>query len=191
MNYKFLIHIALLLISSPAKAWEEICQRIDIREVSFEYVYPMIGFAALSSFIGAVWEHGWSNAEDYQYAMMQCAAVVVSLFGAYFLSAYLINQVRIKKLAQRDDMLLSQQFTGYSMTVVFLLQILTGLLPDLGIISVLLQFYTIYLVWEGTGKLLDIEEEKRTAFTVIASAIILVCPPLLRYVFDKLNFILN
>ena len=191
MNYKFLIHIALLLISSPAKAWEEIRQRTDIRDVSFEYVYPMIGFGALSVFIGSLWGHGWSNAEDYQYAMMQCAAVVVSLFGAYFLSAYLINQMRVKKLNQRDDMLLSQQFAGYSMTVVFLLQILTGLLPDLGIISVLLQFYTIYLVWEGTDKLLDIEEERRTAFTVIASAIILVCPPLLRKIFDILNTILN
>ena len=181
----------MLLISSPAKAWEEIRQRTDIREVSFEYVYPMIGFAALSVFIGSVWEHGWSNAGDYQYAMTQCAAVVISLFGAYFLSAYFINQVRIKKIGQRDDMLLSQQFTGYSMTVIFLLQILTGLLPDLGIISSLLQFYTIYLVWEGSGKLLDMEEEKRTTFTVIASAIILVCPPLLRLVFDKLNIILN
>ena len=191
MNYKFLIHIALLLISSPAKAWEEIRQRTDIREVSFEYVYPMIGFGALSVFIGSLWEHGWSNAEDYQYAMMQCAAVVISLFGAYFLSAYLINQVRIKKLAQRDDMLLSLQFVGYSMTVIFLLQIVTGLLPDLGIISLLLQFYTIYIVWEGTDKLLDLVDEKRTSLTVIASAIILVCPHLLRFVYDKLNIILN
>ena len=54
----------MLLISSPARAWEEIRLRKDIREVSFEYVYPMIGFAALSVFIGSIVERGWSNAAD-------------------------------------------------------------------------------------------------------------------------------
>ena len=191
MDYKFLVHIAMLLISSPARAWEEIRLRKDIREVSFEYVYPMIGFAALSVFIGSIWERGWGSAEDYQYAMMQCAAVVVSLFGGYFLSAYLINKLRIQVVGQRDDILLSQQFAGYSMTVIFLLKILTGILPDLGIISMMLQFYIIYLVWEGSDKLLDVPEEKRTAFTVFSSVILLVCPSLLHLIFDKLNILLN
>lgn len=191
MDYKFLIHIVMLLISSPARAWEEIRLRTDIRAVSFEYVYPMIGFAGLSVFIGSIWERGWSSAEDYQYAMMQCAGVVVSLFGAYFLSAFLINRVGVKMIGQRDDMLLSQQFAGYGMTVIFLLQILTGLLPDLGIISMMLQFYTVYLVWEGTDKLLDVAVDKRATLTVIASAILLICPSLLHFVFEKLNIILN
>ena len=179
------------MISNPAKAWEEVRMRPNIREVSFEYVYPMIGFSAFAVFIGSIFERGWGNAEDYQYAMMQCAAVVVSLFGAYFLSSYLINLVRIRVLEQRDDILLSQQFTGYSMTVTFLLQILTGILPDLGIISMMLQFYVIYLVWEGSEKLLDVREDKRTALTILASLILLVCPSLIRLVFDKLNIFLN
>ena len=191
MDYKYILHIAMLLISSPAKAWEEIRLRKNIREVSFEYVYPMIGLGALSVFIGSVVERGWASAEDYQYAMMQCAGVVVALFGSYFLSAYLINRVRVQMLSQRDDILLSQQFTGYAMTVTFLLQILTGILPDLGIISMMLQFYVIYLVWEGSDKLLDVAEDKRTVFTVISTVILLVCPWLLRFVFDKLNILLN
>lgn len=191
MDYKFLLHIVFLMISNPAKAWEEIRMRPNIREVSFEYVYPMIGFSALAVFLGSIFERGWGSAEDYQYAMMHCAAVVVSLFGAYFLSAYLINKVRMRLLDERDDILLSQQFTGYSMTVIFLLQILTGVLPDLGIISMLLQFYIIYIVWEGSEKLLDVKDDKRTALTIIASVILLVCPPLIRFVFDKLNIFLN
>ena len=181
----------MLLISSPAKAWEEIRLRKDIREVSFEYVYPMIGLATLSVFIGSIVERGWASAEDYRYAMTQCAGVVVALFGGYFLSAYLINRVRVQMLSQRDDILLSQQFAGYAMTVTFLLQILTGILPDLGIISMMLQFYVIYLVWEGSDKLLEVAEDKRTVYTVISTVILMVCPWLLRFVFDKLNIILN
>ena len=97
----------------------------------------------------------------------------------------------MRLLEQRDDILLSQQFAGYSMTVTFLLQILTGILPDLGIISILLQFYIIYLVWEGSEYLLAVTEEKRTVLTVIASIILLVCPPLIRFVFDQLNILLD
>ena len=191
MDYKYILHIAMLLISSPAKAWEEIRLRKDIREVSFEYVYPMIGLGAMAVFVGAIWERGWGSAEDYQYAMMQCAGVVVGLFGGYFLSAYLINRIRVQMLSQRDDLLLSQQFAGYSMTVAFLLQIITAILPDLGIISMMLQFYVVYLVWEGSDKLLNVAEDKRTTFTVISSVILLVCPWLLHFVFDKLNILLN
>ena len=179
------------MISNPAKAWEEVRLRPNIREVSFDYVYPMIGFSALAVFLGSIFERGWGSAEDYQYAMMNCAAVVVSLFGAFFLSSYLINLVRMRLLEQRDDILLSQQFAGYSMTVTFMLQILTGILPDLGIISILLQFYIIYLVWEGSENLLAVTEEKRTVLTVIASIVLLVCPPLIRFVFDQLNILLD
>jgi hypothetical protein len=97
----------------------------------------------------------------------------------------------MRLLEQRDDILLSQQFVGYCMTVTFLLQILTGILPNMGIISILLQFYVIYLVWEGSEKLLDVTEDKRTALTIIASVILLVCPPMIRFVFDQLNILLN
>ena len=47
------------------------------------------------------------------------------------------------------NMPLVQQFAGYALVVPFLLQIVTGLLPDFRIIAWLLQFYIVYVVWEG------------------------------------------
>ena len=40
------------LISSPAKAWEEIGKEEDRRKVLGAFVYPMIGLCGLSVFIG-------------------------------------------------------------------------------------------------------------------------------------------
>ena len=54
MNYKALFQIAMSLISSPAKAWEEI-RLEDRRAVLTVFVYPMIGLCGLSVFIGALW----------------------------------------------------------------------------------------------------------------------------------------
>ena len=151
MNYKDLFHIAILLISSPARAWEEISLE-DRRKVFTTFVYPMIGLCGLSVFIGSLMKMGWDGPQSFQYAMTQCCAVAVSLFGGYFLAAYLINGLRVRMFMLDSDIPLAQQFAGYALVVVFMLRIVIGILPDFGIMALLLQFYIVYVVWEGSKK---------------------------------------
>ncbi|CDB10334.1 putative uncharacterized protein [Bacteroides sp. CAG:633] len=191
MNYKSLFHTALLLISSPARAWEEIRLEEDRRTVFTAFVYPMIGLCGLSVFIGSLLLKGWSGPESFQYAMTQCCAVAVSLFGGYFLAAYLINALRVRLFMQDDDINLTRQFAGYAMVVPFLLQIIIGVLPDFNIIAMLLQFYIVYVVWEGSRSLMEVEEKDRLRFTVISSILLIVCPTVIQLLFNKLTLLLN
>lgn len=191
MNYKSLFHTALLLISSPARAWEEIRLEEDRRKVFTAFVYPMIGLCGLSVFIGSLLLKGWSGPESFQYAMTQCCAVAVSLFGGYFLAAYLINALRVRLFMQDDDINLTRQFAGYAMVVPFLLQIIIGVLPDFNIIAMLLQFYIVYVVWEGSRSLMEVEEKDRLRFTVISSILLIVCPAVIQLLFNKLTLLLN
>lgn len=191
MNYKSLFHTALLLISSPARAWEEIRLEEDRRTVFTAFVYPMIGLCGLSVFIGSLLLKGWSGPESFQYAMTQCCAVAVSLFGGYFLAAYLINTLRVHLFMQDDDINLTRQFAGYALVVPFLLQIIIGVLPDFHIIAMLLQFYIVYVVWEGSRSLMEVEEKDRLRFTVIASILLIVCPEVIQLLFNKLTLLLN
>lgn len=191
MNYKSLFHTALLLISSPARAWEEIRLEEDRRTVFTAFVYPMIGLCGLSVFIGSLLLKGWSGPKSFQYAMTQCCAVAVSLFGGYFLAAYLINALRVRLFMQDDDINLTRQFAGYAMVVPFLLQIIIGVLPDFNIIAMLLQFYIVYVVWEGSRSLMEVEEKDRLRFTVISSILLIVCPAVIQLLFNKLTLLLN
>ena len=191
MNYNSLFHTALLLISSPARAWEEIRLEEDRRTVFTAFVYPMIGLCGLSVFIGSLLLKGWSGPESFQYAMTQCCAVAVSLFGGYFLAAYLINALRVRLFMQDDDINLTRQFAGYAMVVPFLLQIIIGVLPDFNIIAMLLQFYIVYVVWEGSRSLMEVEEKDRLRFTVISSILLIVCPAVIQLLFNKLTLLLN
>ena len=191
MNYKSLFHTALLLISSPARAWEEIRLEEDRRTVFTAFVYPMIGLCGLSVFIGSLLLKGWSGPESFQYAMTQCCAVAVSLFGGYFLAAYLINALRVRLFMQDDDINLTRQFAGYAMVVPFLLQIIIGVLPDFNIIAMLLQFYIVYVVWKGSRSLMEVEEKDRLRFTVISSILLIVCPAVIQLLFNKLTLLLN
>ena len=191
MNYKSLFHTALLLISSPARAWEEIRLEEDRRKVFTAFVYPMIGLCGLSVFIGSLLLKGWGGPESFQYAMTQCCAVAVSLFGGYFLAAYLINALRVHMLMQEDDINLARQFAGYAMVVPFVLQIIIGVLPDFNIIAMLLQFYIAYVVWEGSRSLMEVEEKDRLRFTIVASILLILCPAVIQMLFNKLTVLLN
>ena len=63
------------LISSPAKAWEEISMEEDRRKVFMAFVYPMIGLCGLSVFIGSLLTNGWGGPQSFQIAMTNCCAV--------------------------------------------------------------------------------------------------------------------
>jgi len=191
LNYKELFKIALILISSPAKAWEEICLHEDTRRVFTEFVYPMIGLCGLSVFAGSLFANGWGGPQSFQIAMTQCCAVAVALFGGYFLAAYAINYLGVRLFGMDNDVLLAQQLAGYSMVVTFLINIVVGLLPDFTVIGWLLQFYLIYIVWEGVPALMLVDEKKRLKFTIIASALLIFCPTIIQVVFNKLIVILN
>ncbi len=191
MDYKELIHITLRLISSPAQAWEEIRLEEDRRKVFTAFVYPMIGLCGLSVFIGSLLTMGWGGPQSFQYAMTRCCAVAVALFGGYFLAAYLINVMGVRWMRIPDQLPLVQQFAGYALVVVFLLRIVLGILPDFQIIAMLLQFYTVYIVWEGSARLLRVTDANRLRYTLMTSVVLIVCPMLIEWIFNELTVVLN
>ena len=91
----------------------------------------------------------------------------------------------------RSDIPLAQQFAGYALVVSFLLQIVTGLLPDFRIIAWLLQFYIVYVVWEGVPILMGVEEKQRLKYTLLSSVLLILCPAVIQIVFNRLTAILN
>ncbi|GAE16256.1 hypothetical protein JCM6292_2658 [Bacteroides pyogenes JCM 6292] len=87
--------------------------------------------------------------------------------------------------------MLTQQFAGYSLVVLFLLQIITGLLPSFRIIAWLLQFYIVYVVWEGAPIVMKVKENDRLKYTLLSSALLILCPAAIEFVFNKLTTLLN
>lgn len=190
MNYKELFNRVLLLISSPARAWEEISCEADKRKVLSAFVYPLIGFCGLSVFIGCFIGNTAEANDAFQVAMTKCCATFVSLFGGFFLSSYLANLLGQKLWGRDNQFELCQQFVGYAMVVTFVLQIVSGLFA-IFILQWILQFYTIYVVYEGSRVLMNVEEKDTTKYSLVISVLIIVCPVLISAVFNELSMILN
>ena len=189
MNYKELFNRTVLLISSPAKAWAEIEKEDNRKKVLGEFVYPMIGLCGLSVFLGT-FIGNTEGVSAFQVAMTRCCAIFVALFGGFFLSSYLTNLLGQKLLAREEEMELNQQFVGYAMVVTFALDIITGLF-SISILRWILQFYTVFVVYEGARSLMQVKEKDLTRYSLIAALIIIVSPTLIAVVFDKLSLILN
>jgi len=189
LDYKDLFNRAVLLISSPAKAWADIKNESDSRKVMSEFVYPMIGLCGLSVFIGT-FIGNTAGASAFHIAMTRCCATFVSLFGGFFLAAYLTNFLGKRMLVRGEELELNQQFVGYAMVVTFLLDAISGLFA-ISLLHWIFQFYTVFVVYEGARTLMDVEEKDLTRYSLIASLIIIVCPSLIATVFDKLSLILN
>ena len=126
LNYKELFNRAVLLLSNPAKAWEEIANESNQNKVMSEFVYPMIGLCGLSVFIGT-FIGNTAGVSAFQIAMTRCCATFVSLFGGFFLASYLVNLLGKNTLGREDEKELNQQFVGYAMVVTFALDIIGGL----------------------------------------------------------------
>lgn len=185
MNYKDLFNRATSLISSPTKAWEEISLEGDRRRVLEGFVYPMVGLCALSVFLGTLFVGDW-GIDSLQAALRNCCVEASALFVGYLIAAFGMDFLRVKMLRTDTDMPLMKQFAGYAMVVVFIIQIIDGVLPDMTLIGWMVQFYIVYVVWEGLPVMMPVEEPLRLRLTICFSALLLVCPAVVQVLFNKI-----
>lgn len=185
MDYRSLFNRIVLLLSNPAKAWEEIkCE--DGQRLLSGFVYPLIAFCGLAMFIGMLFGNGVEEF-NLQLVLTKCCGVFISLFGGFFLASYLVNYYGERFLGRpHDDRENCRKLVGYSMVVLFVLEILFGLFSSFFILRWILQFYLVYIVWEGAKSLMNIEEERLLPYTIISSLVILASPAVIDFIFNQL-----
>ena len=189
MNYKELFRKTWLLSSAPYKAWEEILHEKEEESTNVQggYVYPMIALCGVADFLGTFFDKGVDNS-NLHLMLVGCCSIIVSLFGGFFLSVYLI-EIYGRRFAGRplDEREIVMRLVGYSMSILFVLGIFEGLFPSFLILKWIFQFYLVYLVWEGSKVLLQISEERLLSYTLVVSIIILLSPVLIGGLFEWIS----
>ena len=186
MNYKELFSRLFSLIASPKKAWVEISTESPRRDVMASFVYPLIALCGLAVLLSTLISDGLQRSV-YQTALMEMCSYCVALFGGFFLAAWLFDTLRQKYLGHAPDMPSSQFFVGYAMGAIFVADILTILLPQLFIFKWVLQFYTLYIVWEGSDVFFTIDENKRLPFTALTTLAVVFSSTIIRILFNTLS----
>jgi hypothetical protein len=176
----------MLLISSPAKAWEEILVEEDKQNnVQIGFVYPSIGLCGLAVFLGSIsLEYAQMQLQG---AMTKTCSAVIALFGGFFLASFLVEIFSRHYLKREVSRVEVQQLVGYSMGILFILIFFSGLFRGFFILRWILQFYTLWVVWEGANRLMKVAEERRLAYTIVVTLILLLSPWILECLFTQLS----
>ena len=189
VNYKILFQKVASILAAPARSWSVIAEYGQGRTVMNEYVYPLIGLCGLCEFVGTFIGKELSSVMV-QVALTRGCAVAGALFGGFFLAVSLLEHFTRYWYGWKGDTDRMQLFVGYAMTVTYVLTMVSGLMPIV-LLHWVLQLYTLVLVFEGARRLIGIRENRLTSYTVWASLILIACPVVIKYIFNKLSVILN
>lgn len=191
MDYKKLLARTIAILVSPEKAWTEIKAEEESVSVQSSFVYPMIALCGTAMFVGLLFANG-VDVFNLQLMLTKCCGLFVSLLGGFFLSAYLLGHYGHRYPdTPMNNTTKCQQLVGYSMCVIFVLSIFSGLFPSFFILRWILQFYLVYIVWEGSRVLMEAPDNHRLSYTIVASAIMLVSPIVLSKLFALMSNMVN
>lgn len=175
---KIILDHLLLLIFAPAKGWKRIVRENKPEAViRSNFVFPLIGLVALSSFLGLVFTEGL------QIALKAACVSFVSYFMSFFVTSFLVNEI-VPRFGIEKNMPRMQIFVGFSSCILYVLNIIIELrfLPEFFFLQIFV-LYTLYVVWESVGTYFkEITEEVRTPFTLLLSFLILLSPILIKKV---------
>ena len=187
--YKEIFKLVVAIISQPGKAWDILTKKEEKDdEFLSRFVYPLIGFVTVAAFLGVLFTR---KEFDVELALKSSIRTLVAAFGGFYLASYLLNELWQGLFKREKDMKLCQRFVGYSSSLMFALNIVLMLLPEFFFLRIFV-LYTFYIVWEGAGPYMQVEEKIRLKFVGIATGLILLTPWLIEvilsmlvYVFDK------
>lgn len=171
--YKEILKSVIAIISQPAKAWEMLAWKEEKGdEFLSRFIYPLIGLVTVAAFLGVLFTR---KEFDVELALKSSIKTLVSAFGGFYLGAYLLNEAWLGLFKREKDMKLCQRFVGYSSSLMFTLNIVLMLLPEFFFLRIFI-LYTFYIVWEGAGPYMQVEEKERLKFAGITTVIILLTP---------------
>ena len=143
--FKDLFNTTVSLIFKPSEAWKVLSEkRTDDNEKFLSgFVYPFIGLITIAAFLGVLFTR---KEFDIQIALKAAILALLSVFGGFFLATYWVNELWRVVFKRDKNIKLCQTFVGYSLALMFSLNILLSLLPEFFFLRFFV-LYTIYIVW--------------------------------------------
>ena len=168
MQYKQLFTRTKNILRSPRTEWEKIkTEEFNSQQVLNDFILPMAGLCALSAFLGILFQGlGFEKA---------LVSVIISLgksFGGVYFSFFVLQEIA-KFFGLQRSKTSFMQLAGYSYVVIFVVDIIANLIPELFFFN-FLKIYIFYIVWEASEVLFLVEEKKRTGFVISVSFLILL-----------------
>ncbi|MBN1463332.1 MAG: hypothetical protein JXQ69_08805 [Paludibacteraceae bacterium] len=174
MNIVAIIKQTFDIIVSPNNAWEKLAVDSDnTTKKDYYYFYTLLVINILSAFIGGLFEGEKINfVAAFLRAILWGTALYASFWAIYFLLTEFLYKRNNLTIAKQTSI----RLINYSFALVLSINCITYLFPDLFFIKIAL-IYTLFIVWEGVGKMISVlNENERSNFVLFLSGSIILIP---------------
>lgn len=165
----------VLLMTDPIRAWRYFGRKSSYKGMLVDFLYPMILLVCIAVFLGTLFGYSF-DAERIYSAVINMIVSFVTILCSYHLISFLVARITPRFVGAEPQRHCTDKLTCYSMSVVLVIEFFLALFPNFRIIAWIAQFYTVKIVWDGVEVLLPIPENKRLAYTMAVSMMILILP---------------
>lgn len=169
---KFMFSRAWDLLFSTKQTWENIkTENKGAKDIRKFYVFPWIIICILVSFFAALIS---ADIHPFEKAFVDLIITSLALFGGYFLTNKICFRYFSKEYPNTSSDTV-ETVIAYSFTTIFLLQLVISIFSSLFFLQIF-SIHVAYLVWEGSGIVFKIEEEKKGNIVLVFTLAIIFIP---------------
>lgn len=183
MNLSFILKRSKNIILQPEQEWSVILDEDhSIAEISKGFVLPLVTTGAITKFMGLFL---FGGAHHFFSSLIYSLSFFVSVYGAYYLSSQLADQLA-PSFGTISSKLMAHKMIAYSLIPVYWSGILANLFPESLFFLKILYFYSIILVWQSSGFLINIPESKKLGFVAIMIVVLFLIIEAINQIFINL-----
>jgi len=191
MEFKFLAKSITEIILDPVKAWDTInSESRPVSYINFNLFLPLIIIVSISAFLGSLLfiNTGLLKTFSILAGIKYLLLYLVVINGTSFMVTKAAGALNVAM-----NFNLSFKLVMYSSVPFILCQAVSRLFESFIFINIL-AFYGLYIMWTGTGKMLNLQENKKLhlllATTIIFLLSFFITDWFLNRVFDKLFYVI-
>ncbi|MCK9299993.1 MAG: YIP1 family protein [Bacteroidales bacterium] len=174
------------IITAPAAAWTEITEETaENKPYLSAYFYPLLAMVGIAAFLNP-FIHAQENFRiELGQGIQTFIRVFTAYFASYFLSSLVLDRLFVRWLGMDADKVKAEKLSVYALTPLLLVRIFTFLIKDLFFLYIFV-VYTVFIVWEASGRLYVMPNKQRGRFTALTTLVLLLSPVLIEFILIKL-----
>ena len=180
MDFKESLKRFWMLVSDTSDTWSRLASQTgNTKAEDFRFLYSLLAINAISALAGYALNG---------HSAISCILNAIFSPTAFYATVWILFIV-VKRLNSNDNAEAESGVTSsaifrfiiYSSALNIVLNSFMLIFPGLFFLWIL-SLYTIYIVWEGLGNMMLIDDDQRTKPTVITTSIIILAPVLIMFI---------
>ncbi len=179
------------LIFHPATAWDRIAGEMEDgpHNVFADYFYPLVSYCALICFavkLFSVWvaDSTASYGEVIPQAFLEIVGFFFIFVGGFYATLYAMRYLLPQSWQGVWQGYPAGILIAYSMTLLIVLRTVGSMVEIFQFLGFAFQFYTLYIVWEGTKKVLPVPDKIRMTVSVLVTLVMILFTTLIARLYE-------